>query len=61
MSKKHFIALAAALKTQRPSDSAPSEVKQLWECCVKVVADVAGEFNGRFHWHTFIDACGGLF
>ena len=76
MSKKHFIALAKALKSTRPGpeplpDSEfPDHVllralfkgrAQQWNQDVRMVADACGNDSGRFEYSTFVHACGGLF
>lgn len=57
MTKKHFNALAAALKENRflPGNEA-ADVQ--WERCVEGVASVCVEFAPRFDRARFLAACG---
>lgn len=62
MSKKHFIALADALRAQRPADHWDPNKRVQWELDVKAVADVCQQANGNFNrerWMAYIkDECG---
>lgn len=57
MTRKHFIALAEALKAARPSIIRPEEEKG-WRKAVEAVASAARQFNPRFNPDRFRDACG---
>lgn len=57
MTKKHFEALAQALKSERPSVSWSNKYIQ-WCQDVKAVADVCGEFDDAFDFEWFYEACG---
>ena len=68
MSKKHFIALAKALKASKPrpvpTDKCGETHKlvfskwmEQWEQDVKAVANVCGDCNNNFNWDTFMVAC----
>ena len=61
MTKKHFIALAAALKGERPGENWDANKRMQWNLDVKAVVRVCKQFNGIFDTGRFIDACGGLF
>jgi hypothetical protein len=64
MSKKHFIALAEALRNTRPSE--PEDpmsrddgylcAKAQWNRDVRVVADVCN-YNPQFDYQRFLDRC----
>lgn len=58
MTKKHFIAIAAAFKTQfeKASDNPPAQaaIKE----CVDAFAGVAANDNPRFDTQRFLTACG---
>ena len=63
MSKKHFEALAAALKAQRPdSDNCFQENRAAflmqWQADTKATADVCARFNPNFDRKRFLQACG---
>ena len=57
VSKKHFEALAAALKESRflPGNEA-ADVQ--WERCVEAVAAVGADFDPNFDRKRFLAACG---
>ena len=56
MTKKHFDALAAALRHQQPmfNDAAVAQ----WECDVDSIAGVCARFNPNFDRARFLAACG---
>ncbi len=57
MTKKHFEALAAALRENRfLPDNEAANVQ--WERCVEAVAAVGADFNPRFDRARFLAACG---
>lgn len=62
MSKKHFIALADALKAQRPADHWDPNKRVQWELDCRAIADVCGTFNERFNrtrWFEYLyGTCG---
>lgn len=64
MTRKHFEAIAWALKVQRPECSAPlptpAELGRLaqWLSDCKAIADACYQFNGQFDRERFLDAAG---
>lgn len=56
MSKKHFEALAAALKAMQPHLT--EELIYQWELDCDAVADVCARFNPNFDRARFLTACG---
>lgn len=61
MTKKHFDALAAALRAQKPEDTFDENRLLLiiqWRADAKVVADVCARFNPNFDRARFLAACG---
>lgn len=65
MSKKHFIALADALRQSRPKvvrTATDAMMKHQWERDREAVAGVCVRFNGDFNgqrWYDYIDGkCG---
>ena len=58
MSRKHFEALAAALRSNAPSPESDSHEAELFESIVKAVAGVCERFNPRFDRERFERACG---
>ena len=68
MSKKHFEALAAALKFIKPSGNPvcpPKDVKVFhagqvkeWDYATEAVADACARFNPNFDRARFLKACG---
>jgi hypothetical protein len=62
MSKKHFVALAQALKFERPAatgnETHDRAARQSWRACVKAVADVSQRANVAFDRDRFYTACG---
>ena len=59
MSKKHFIALADALRAEKPgSNWDPNKMVQ-WELDVKAIADVCQRSNPRFNRERWMDYING--
>jgi hypothetical protein len=58
MSRKHFKALADALKTEKPGDNWNPNKRVQWELDVKAIANTCATFNGRFSRSRFLAACG---
>lgn len=56
MSRKHFEALAAALRESKPL--AEQSALLQWQLDVAKVSDVLAESNPRFDRGKFLDACG---
>ena len=56
MTKKHFEALATALKASQAQADTPEKVEQ-WADDVKAVAGVLADSNERFDYHRFMQAC----
>lgn len=65
MSRKHFQALADALRYTRPYDSWPADEadsrRVQWNKTVQAVALVCGSSNELFDEGRFLEACGGLY
>jgi hypothetical protein len=59
MSKKHYIALADALKQQRPADHWDPNKKVQWELDVKAIADVLAS-NPAFKMERWMNYVHGL-
>ena len=60
MSKKHFIALADALRQTRPADHWDANKRVQWEMDVRVIADVLNQSNPRFNYSRWMDYVNGL-
>lgn len=64
MTKKHFVALAAALHAEFPDRDSYASADgfkaafNMWYACVTAVADMAMGENGRFDRERFMRACG---
>jgi hypothetical protein len=58
MSRKHFAALAAAFKQNRPVSGSPAF--GVWASTVRAVADVCNVSNTGFDYERFYIACGGV-
>jgi hypothetical protein len=61
MTRKHYIALASALRNARPwnyeaNDKAPACVA--WLASVAAVSETCGRDNARFNSDRFLTACG---
>ena len=56
MSKKHYIAMAREMVYTRPIDT-KSEAYQQWLRDIKSIANVFSNFNGRFDYNRFVEAC----
>lgn len=61
MTKKHFNAIAAALKAERPGENWNANKHAQWDNDVRAMARVCRSFNPLFDVGPFIEACGGLF
>ena len=57
MTRKHFKALADALKATRPDPTFLPEWDQ-WEFCLREVAAACQSFNPNFDRARFLAACG---
>jgi hypothetical protein len=57
MTRKHFKALAQALKSERPSVDWGNKHLQ-WTQDVKAIAEVCAKFNEDFDFNRFFEACG---
>jgi hypothetical protein len=58
MSRKHFNALAAALKAEKPGENWSANKHVQWELDVKAIADTCAKFNPNFKLERFLAACG---
>ena len=58
MTRKHFEALAAALKITGPAGYLTSGEGHQWRADVEQVADVCARFNPTFDRARFLAACG---
>jgi hypothetical protein len=61
MSKKHFNALADAMKNTKPSKGEGTEylIKySQWKRDTQSIAEVCLQSNSRFDYHFFLSACG---
>lgn len=58
MSRKHFKALADALKDEKPGDNWNPNKRVQWEIDVKAIANTCARFNDRFNSSRFLAACG---
>jgi hypothetical protein len=58
MSRKHFRALADALKAEKPGDNWNPNKRVQWELDVKAIANTCAMFNCRFNRSRFLTACG---
>jgi hypothetical protein len=58
MTKKDYIALAAALKSAQPPSNADAYARQQWLDCVRAVMEMCAKDNPNFRRNTFATACG---
>ena len=60
MTKKHFEALALELKDCKPkgTDKQAESFIEQWRRDCLAVAQVCSQFNPRFDWGYFLEACG---
>ena len=58
MTRKHFEALAAALRSNAPSSDSSSYEAELFESLVKAVAGACERSNPRFNHRRFAEASG---
>jgi hypothetical protein len=58
MSRKHFIALAAALKAEKPGGNWCANKHVQWALDVKAIANTCARFNNNFKRERFLTACG---
>lgn len=58
MTKKHFEALAAALKAEQPGTNWDPNKHVQYRLDVRAVADVCARFNPNFDRARFLKACG---
>ena len=58
LTKKHFEALAAALKDRMPVEPRTSNVGTQWYWDVQAMTDVCARFNPNFDRVRFLKACG---
>ena len=58
MTKKHFEALAEALRNEKPALDAPLAVKEQWVKTVFAVAFVCRNHNNNFRLERFYTAAG---
>jgi hypothetical protein len=61
MTRRHFRALAQALRNTRPGENWDANKRAQWNLDVKAVLDICASENSNFDRHRFIEACGGLF
>lgn len=62
MTKKHFIALADAFRSEKPGENWDPNKRVQWELDVKAVANVCAQFNPRFNrerWLGYIAGTNG--
>lgn len=57
MTRKHFEAIAKALKDSRPLSGTQGQ-RNTWEQCAVNLAGVCREGNPRFDTARFLEACG---
>lgn len=58
MTKKDYLALAAAFKTTKPPKNADAYAQQQWRDCVLAVIEMCARDNPNFHRGKFVAACG---
>jgi hypothetical protein len=58
MSRKHFKALAEALKAEKPGANWSANKHVQWQLDVNAIAATCARFNGNFKRERFLAACG---
>jgi hypothetical protein len=58
MTRKHFEALAAALKAEKPGDNWDPNKRVQWDLDVKAIANAVASFNPNFDRDRFLKAAG---
>lgn len=59
--KRHYEAIAAAMKTERPGDHWDANKRLQWDRDVLGLIDLFVRDNLAFRPSQFLEACGGLF
>jgi hypothetical protein len=59
MSRKHFIALAQALASERPADHWDANKRAQWDLDCAAIARTCAYFNPNFNTTRFLLACQG--
>ena len=59
--KRHYEAIAAAMKAERPGLFWAANKRAQWNMDVKVLASMFERDNVAFRPFQFLEACGGLF
>jgi len=59
--KRHYEAIAAAMKAERPGKHWDAAKRLQWDQDVKALCRVFERDNEAFRWSQFLEACGGLF
>jgi hypothetical protein len=58
MSKKHYQAIASAMRITKPAHSTVCTTVQSWQQICQTLASVLAADNPRFDRSKFLDACG---